>query len=472
MESPVVPYQGAGLASSAPNDGRRAWSPGEVGVWAAVLVVAGFLAALAVFSQMRRVEKPQDDASLRMMARYAMGVHLVSGALGSGPMGGLLGVDSEMMKQLDGHAETPQDQLRVAVMAGELAGREEALRRLNALAAQEPQLAEDVRTAVASYGGQPVDEQRWEAFRAKYDWFADLLASAGKAAGDAERVRAIMPAYRTVGVLLGFTAAALPMGLAGLVLLIIGIVLVARGRLKRAFFRGDMPGAPPADRRSYLYGFGCYLLSTVGMGLAARLILLRLPGERLELGLSLAVTVAAFGCGLVLPLLLGQTWAQWRTALGLHTGRGLWREIGSGIAVYLAGIPLLVVSMVVVWVLTEISGLKGTHPITEELRGSAGKLIEAFVAACILAPVTEELMFRGALFAHLRERFGWWISAPAVAFVFAIIHPQGWVALPALGTLAVVFAAIREWRGSIIGCMAAHAVHNGVILLLAVLLMR
>jgi len=41
-----------------------------------------------------------------------------------------------------------------------------------------------------------------------------------------------------------------------------------------------------------------------------------------------------------------------------------------------------------------------------------------------------------------------------------------------LGFVAVVFAAIREWRGSIIGCMAAHALHNGLALTFAILLLR
>jgi membrane protease YdiL (CAAX protease family) len=81
-------------------------------------------------------------------------------------------------------------------------------------------------------------------------------------------------------------------------------------------------------------------------------------------------------------------------------------------------------------------------------------------------------MFRGALFAHLRERFPWWIAAPAMAVIFALMHPQSWIALPVLAAIAIVFAGIREWRGSIIGCMAAHAVHNGLALAVAVTLLR
>jgi len=175
---------------------------------------------------------------------------------------------------------------------------------------------------------------------------------------------------------------------------------------------------------------------------------------------------------LLAPRLLGQTPSQWRLALGLYARRGIWREVGCGLLGYLAGLPLLIVSMVFVAILSQLSGIRGSHPIVEELRGSPGQLALTFVLACIFAPITEELMFRGALFASLRERFGWWVSDLTVAVIFAIIHPQGWVALPALATLAVVFAAIREWRGSIVGCMAAHAFHNGLALTFAVLLFR
>jgi membrane protease YdiL (CAAX protease family) len=58
-----------------------------------------------------------------------------------------------------------------------------------------------------------------------------------------------------------------------------------------------------------------------------------------------------------------------------------------------------------------------------------------------------------------------------VGLVFAVIHPQGIALVPPLMTLGAVFAMIREWRGSLIGPVAAHAIHNGFLMtMLAVLL--
>jgi hypothetical protein len=81
-------------------------------------------------------------------------------------------------------------------------------------------------------------------------------------------------------------------------------------------------------------------------------------------------------------------------------------------------------------------------------------------------------MFRGALFSHLRARVGWWVSAPVVSLIFAAIHPQGWVAIPVLGAIAMVLAGLREWRGSAIAPMVAHGVNNAVAVSVMILMLK
>jgi membrane protease YdiL (CAAX protease family) len=474
---PVPPPQIAGVLPYSSVPLRRKWSIGEIATWAIVLSLSVLLAVLAAVAQMLPADRATSDSSLRMASRIAVGVHLLSSSLANPPAnpagGGGLSYDSELLNQLDGQASTSEDRFRVAIVAGELLGRDAALTRMNALAAQDWALESDVRTAADLYGGRAVAADTLDAFRSKYEWFADLLTTVGKPVGDQDRHRAILPVYRTMAALVGLVVLGPVLAIAGLVLLLIAIVRLGRGRLKCAFSPGDPPGTlPVADRRTYLFGFACYLALMILAAVAVRLVLeLGFPAGS-ELGLSLVVTLSSVAFGLAVPFMFGQTWRQWRLALGFYTRRGIWREIGAGLLGYFAGIPLVLIGILLMGVLSAMSGMKGSHPINEDLGGSAGELILAFVLACVVAPLTEELMFRGALFAHLREHFGWWISAPLVAFIFAVIHPQGWVALPALGSLALVFAAIREWRGSIVGCMAAHALHNGLTLTLAVLLLR
>jgi membrane protease YdiL (CAAX protease family) len=120
------------------------------------------------------------------------------------------------------------------------------------------------------------------------------------------------------------------------------------------------------------------------------------------------------------------------------------------------------------------SGGGPTHPILEWVANSGwqGRAL-VFVLACIAAPVIEETMFRGVLYRHLREatagrRVGLSIAASALAnsFLFAAIHPQGLFGLPVLMLLATTFSLAREWRGSLLAPMAAHAFNNGVMTLL------
>ncbi len=161
------------------------------------------------------------------------------------------------------------------------------------------------------------------------------------------------------------------------------------------------------------------------------------------------------------PRLRGIGKAEWKRAIGWHTGRGALTEIGCGAVGYLAGLPVVAVGTVIALLLGKLTHAKPTHPIIIEFGRGIVPLVEVFALACIWAPIVEETMFRGILFHHLR-RFGkgwrWLPSALLTSFIFAAIHPQGWTYIPVLGSLAFVFAALREWRASIlnVGHRAFH----------------
>jgi len=118
-----------------------------------------------------------------------------------------------------------------------------------------------------------------------------------------------------------------------------------------------------------------------------------------------------------------------------------------------------------------------SHPIVNIFAtGDWWMWVQAGILAAVLAPVVEETMFRGVLYRHLRElsdRLGFTVSVLlsglAVSFVFAVIHPQGLIALPGLMALALGFALLREWRGALIPCMVAHGINNGLLTLVFIL---
>jgi membrane protease YdiL (CAAX protease family) len=133
---------------------------------------------------------------------------------------------------------------------------------------------------------------------------------------------------------------------------------------------------------------------------------------------------------------------------------------------------VIVVGSLVTYLLVRFSGARVSSPVVQELRGDALHILGIYAVACIFAPIMEETMFRGALFHHLRQRWGWAVSAPIVALVFAMLHPQGWVAVPALGSIALVLAALREWRGSLIAPVAAHACNNFIVLTVTLMVLK
>ena len=111
------------------------------------------------------------------------------------------------------------------------------------------------------------------------------------------------------------------------------------------------------------------------------------------------------------------------------------------------------------------------HPMIYEIGRGPWFLLFWTLMACVWAPIVEETMFRGALFGYLRRRAPWAISGILTAFVFAAVHPQGWIGIPLLATIGFILSAVREWRGSIIASMSAHALNNASAVLMLVLLL-
>jgi membrane protease YdiL (CAAX protease family) len=93
--------------------------------------------------------------------------------------------------------------------------------------------------------------------------------------------------------------------------------------------------------------------------------------------------------------------------------------------------------------------------------------IQVILAASVGVPIVEETMFRGVLYRHLREATARWrrglsvlASAAVVSFLFAVVHPQGILAVPALMSLAIGFSLVREWRGTLVPSMIGHGLNN------------
>lgn len=88
------------------------------------------------------------------------------------------------------------------------------------------------------------------------------------------------------------------------------------------------------------------------------------------------------------------------------------------------------------------------------------------VAIVVVAPLVEEILFRGYLFTALATLMPMWATQLVTALLFGLAHGPGH-ALP-IGVLSLLFGYLRQRHGSLLPGMLAHALHNALTLLLVV----
>lgn len=91
-------------------------------------------------------------------------------------------------------------------------------------------------------------------------------------------------------------------------------------------------------------------------------------------------------------------------------------------------------------------------------------LVALGVLGIVVAPVTEELLFRGALFGSLRARIGSRAAALLSSLLFAAVHGS-LTALVPLFVLALVLCWVYERSGSLVAPVAVHMLNNATSLL-------
>lgn len=235
-------------------------------------------------------------------------------------------------------------------------------------------------------------------------------------------------------------------------------------------------GVPWAGGRALLDVVGIYIVALL-IGQLAAVVIVAVRGTTDDLPLVVLVAVSP-----VALLVSALAWLRLRYGdrARLVRGRARWRlsdlaiGLGLGVACFL-GQRLIVIAAVAIasWFGAELP------PVQETFRMIAGNPRTApvlAVTAVLLAPLSEEVLFRGVLFQGLRQRQGFWAAALASAAVFTLAHLGdgsgvlgGVVIAAGILPLGVAFAAILERRGSVLACAATHSAYNaaGVALLIA-----
>jgi membrane protease YdiL (CAAX protease family) len=104
--------------------------------------------------------------------------------------------------------------------------------------------------------------------------------------------------------------------------------------------------------------------------------------------------------------------------------------------------------------------------------GSSSLTMVSLLEYVILAPLFEELVFRGLLFAILRRKFRFLPAALMSASIFGLAHGYGLVGLISVCWSGVLWAWIYEKTGSLAPGILAHAINNLLVCLAVMSLLR
>jgi membrane protease YdiL (CAAX protease family) len=384
--------------------------------------------------------------------------------------------------------------LRYIVLVGDLAGPDEAqtkLQELKGLLARDrvnpPREQRRVMNVLRALYGD-YQQGQWDApkvgpedrqlLKDKLGWFGEL-ALAPRQGDQAARAAVEVPAKRmltAVLVALGWVVFFLGAGCLGL--------LVLGGLWLAGVVRGKLH-CPTGHGGVYAETFALWMGMFVGM--------LVLVGS-LDVGqyrflLMIAAELVSL-LALVWPVIRGVPWRQVREDIGWTLGPRPLLEPFLGFAAYAMALPLLACGVAFMFVLI-LLGVGGkfpgladaandfdpvkfqAHPIVEWLgHATFWDRVQLLVLASVMAPLVEETMFRGVLHRHLRDLtcgagavVSVIVSGLVVSTIFAVIHPQAMVAIPALMALAFGFTLAREWRGSVVPGMVAHGLSNGALVM-------
>jgi CAAX protease family protein len=240
------------------------------------------------------------------------------------------------------------------------------------------------------------------------------------------------------------------------------------------------PASPPPAERAVARGVAgrpmatwkiwetvaIYVVAVVIAAFATLPILELIDDEDLAtLAASAAAALVIVG---VILAWLSHSHPTWRQVIGFPAKGEWWREIRSAVGFGLLLYPVMVfgVGLVVNLLLSAISGepVKAPEQVPPDLR-VAGVIVTVLYAV-VIAPLHEELFFRGVLYRAVRDRHGLVPGLIASGVGFSLIHylPGPWqdsVLLMAVMLVnGIALAWLYERRGTLVAPVVAHVVFN------------
>lgn len=187
--------------------------------------------------------------------------------------------------------------------------------------------------------------------------------------------------------------------------------------------------------------------------LAAGLFVVYAGGAQLVVSKKLGAAGDAAGIAIPLAAAAAMGFVLRRDVL-LPRGSVAWR-IGMGLLFLWAALPVVLGT----YLLCRQFGPE--QQAVDDIRRRADGWQGLALMAVFVAPVLEEICFRGLLYPALRRRLPASAAIPVTSVAFALAHQPGTTWLP-LAILASVFGWLVETTGSVVPSIAAHMAFNAI----------
>jgi len=170
---------------------------------------------------------------------------------------------------------------------------------------------------------------------------------------------------------------------------------------------------------------------------------------------------------ILVPVKLFKKWKTRRKDLGL-SGSPTWTDIGLSPVGFIVG-TLLGAGLAALFSVFPWFDAGEAQNTGFNIYMSGGDRVIAFLTLVVLAPIAEEIIFRGWLYGKMRENFsecfsdkiGMIISILLTSILFGMIHLQ-WNVGVNVFALSVVLCGLREITGTIYAGILTHMIKNGV----------
>ena len=150
------------------------------------------------------------------------------------------------------------------------------------------------------------------------------------------------------------------------------------------------------------------------------------------------------------------------------------RKTWKGILIYIAFIPIMILLTALGLFLCKSLGIEPKpHEVVEIFMAEKSVLYIVYmsIVAVVIAPIFEEILFRGILYQFLRRKGNVVLAIVISSTIFSLLHCNSAQLLPILG-LGMLFCFIFEVTGSLVASIVVHMINNGVFLGLFFILKR